>query len=50
MRNSAKESTLIILVLADVTPLARALHKILSLINMQKVVRFAALVLLLEHR
>jgi len=35
MRNSAKESILIILVLADVIPLARTLHKILSPINMQ---------------
>jgi hypothetical protein len=35
IRNSAKESILIIFVLADVIPLARALHKILSRINMQ---------------
>jgi hypothetical protein len=36
IRNSAKESMLTIWVLAGVIPLARALHKILSLINMQK--------------
>jgi hypothetical protein len=35
IRNSAKEFILIILVAADVILLARALHKILSVINMQ---------------
>jgi len=35
IQNAAKESILMILILVDVIPLARALHKILSLLNMQ---------------